>query len=112
MFRGDFMPCTNNAALEQRESRFHGIGVNVAVRIFTGMVDGLVEVLLHFVECPRINSGFIGHNDFHMTADVRVDNLAHGLRLSILRANEPQIAIALPNADNYGLVAFRTPSAS
>ena len=33
MLRGDFMPRSHNAALEQREGRFHGVGVNVAVGV-------------------------------------------------------------------------------
>src|SRR6266567_3174164 len=111
MLRRDFMPCSHNATLEKREGRFHGVSVNVAVSVLAGMIDSLVKVLLHLVECPRIDGRFIRHNDFYMTADIRVDNLAYSGRLCILSTNQPQIAIALPDADDYGLVTPRTPAA-
>src|SRR5439155_9860281 len=76
----------------------------------TGMVDSLMKILLHLVERPRIDSRFIGHNHFDVAADVGIDNLAHSLGLGILGSNEPQIAVALPDADDHGLVRFWTPS--
>src|SRR5437016_13254302 len=98
MFRRDFMPCTYNAALEQAESRFHSVCMHVAVRVLTGMVDSLVKVLLHLIECPRVDSRFIRHNHFHMASNVCIDHFADSLGLGIFGTDEPQIAIALPDA--------------
>src|SRR5438552_2277311 len=67
MFRRDFMPRAHNAALEQRESRFHGICVNIAMGVFPRVIDGLVKVLLHLVESVWIDSRFVGHNHFYMS---------------------------------------------
>ena len=39
MLRRDFMPCSHNAALEQAESRLDGVGVNVAMRVFTRVIN-------------------------------------------------------------------------
>lgn len=111
MFRGDLMPSAHNAALKKRESRFHGVRVNVAVRVFLGMVDGLVEVLLHLVQRPRVDSRFVGQNNFDVAANVRIDDIPHGLRLRILSPDQTQISIALPDADNDGLVSSWPPLA-
>src|ERR1700675_1043118 len=51
MLRRHFMPRSHNAALEQAKSRFDGIGVNVAVRVFSRVVYRLVLALLHVVQC-------------------------------------------------------------
>src|SRR5258707_1816878 len=112
MFRRDFMPRPNNAALQKRESRFHGVCVYVAMRVFPRVIDGLVQALLHFVECPRIDSGFIGHNHFHVRADISIDNFANRCGPCILSADQPQISVALTNPDNYLLDALWPPAAS
>lgn len=52
MFRRDFMPRTHNAAFEKRESRFDGIGMNVAVSVFAGVVNRLVLACRDVPECP------------------------------------------------------------
>ena len=105
------MPRSHNAALEQAESGFDGIGVNVAVRVLAGVIDRLVHAALQFVQGPRIDSGFVRHNHFDVTANVGVDNLFHGCGLGILGANHSQIAVALTNADDYRLLRSRTPTA-
>src|SRR6266478_2810508 len=111
MFRGDFMPRAYNAALEKRESRFHGVCVHVAMNVLLGVIDRLMDFFLHVIECPRIDSGFVCHNHFHVPADVGIDNLAYRVRSRIGRANQAEIAVALPNADYYGLLASCTPAA-
>src|SRR6266567_2669979 len=111
MLRRDFMPRAHNAALEQRESRFHGVCVHVTVSILAGMIDSLVKVLLHFVESVRINLGFIRHNDFDVATNVCVDDVADSFGLRIASADQTQISVALPDADDYRLLALRTPPA-
>src|SRR6266446_5944788 len=112
MFRRDFMPRSHNATLEQREGRFYGVRVNVAMRIFPRVIHGLVKIFLHLVERPRVDGRFIGHNHFHMAAHVGIDNLSYRLGLRILGADKSQIAVALPNADNHLLDALWAPAAS
>src|SRR5260370_1573932 len=112
MLRRDFMPRSHNAALEQREGGFYGISVNVAMRVLAGMVDSLVKVLLHFVERVRIDGRFIGENHFHVATNVRVDDIPHSLGLGTPCPDQPQIPVALANANDYSLVALWTPPAS
>jgi hypothetical protein len=111
MFRRDFMPRAHNAALEQRESGFYSVRMNVAVRVFPRVVNRFVLALLHVVERPRIDSGFVGQNHFHMAANIGVDNLLHGLGLRILSSNQTQIAVALSDANNYLRFVLPTPAA-
>jgi len=102
------MPRSHNAALEQRESRFYGVGVNVAVGVVLRVVNGSVKILLHLVQRPRVNSRFVRNNHFHVASDVCLDNLAHSRGLCILGMNQPEIAVALPDADDnllFGAVA-------
>src|SRR6266478_1918799 len=105
MLRRDFMPCAHNAALEQRESRFHGVSVHITVSVFLRVIDGLVKVFLHLVERPRIDSRFVGHNHFHVAPNVSVDNLADSCGLGILSMNKPKIAVTLADANNNLLLA-------
>lgn len=102
------MPCAHNAAFEQGKGRFHCVGMNVSMGIVLRVVNRAVEVLLHFVERPRINSRLVGDNHFDMAPDVRLDNLADSRGLRILGMNQPEIAVALPDADDnllFGTVA-------
>jgi hypothetical protein len=39
MLRTDFMPRSNDTALEQRECGFHGVGVDVAMRVLLGVLN-------------------------------------------------------------------------
>ena len=71
MLRVYFMPRSNDAALEQGERRFHGVRVNVAMRVLAGVVDRAMLGLLHLVQRPRIDRGFIRHNHFDMASHVR-----------------------------------------
>ena len=64
MLRINLMPRSDDATLEQRKSRFNGIGVNVAVSILAGVVDCAVLVLLNLIERPRVDARFVGHNHF------------------------------------------------
>ena len=104
------MPRSDNAALEQGERRLDGVGVNVTVRVLAGMVDRAVLFALQLVERPRVDRGFIGHNDFYAAADVSLDDFPHGVGLGIFRVNHPQIAIALSDADDDFLYATLPPA--
>src|SRR5258708_4773795 len=110
MLRRDFMPCAHNAALEKRESRFHSVCVNVAMNVLLGVIDSLVDLFLHVIECPRIDGRFIGHNHFDVASNVGVDNFAHRSRPRIGSANQAEIAVALPDADNHLRGVLGTPT--
>ena len=71
------MPRANDAALEQRKGRLDGIRMNVAMRVLSRVINRAMLVVPEFVERPRIDSQLIGHNHFHVTADVRVDDLVN-----------------------------------
>jgi hypothetical protein len=88
------MPVPTMPRLSREKARFHGICVNIAVRVVLRMVDGLVKVFLHLVQRPRVDCRFVGHNHFYAAPDVLVDNLPHGRRLRILSADQPQIPVA------------------
>src|SRR5216683_1090136 len=111
MFSADFMPRSHDSALEQAESGFHGVCVYVPMSIFPRVIDGLVKVLLHLVERPRVDSRFVRHNHFYVAPNVGVDNFTHRRGLRILSTNHAQIAVALPDADYNRYVALWTPAA-
>src|SRR5580704_140286 len=112
MLRRDFMPCAHDSTFEKAKGRFDCVGMNVPMSIFAGVVNGfMAHCSAHFVQCPRINSRFISHNDFHIFADMLADNLANGRGFGILSSDQPQIPIALANPDNNGLLALWPPAA-
>ncbi len=114
MLCADFMPCTYNAALQQGESRFHGIRMDFSfdidpVLVANGFVRSARESSLHHsfgICCP-----FIGDNYFNITADVFFDKRCQSARLSVLSMEESQIAATLTDA-NYHFFVLGTASAS
>lgn len=111
MLRADFMPRSNDAPFQEAKRRFNPIGVNIAMRVFLGMVNRLVLVLRGVFQHKRINHGFIGHNDFNVPADIRIYDVAHRLGLRILSSDQPQIPVALANPNDNLFLALLTPSA-
>ncbi len=111
MLRADFMPRSNNAALEQGKHRFHGVCVNISRYIFLRVTNGAMLFLLNLVERPRVDRGLIRHNHFYVPANIRPDNLAHRLRACIFGANQSQVSVALPDTDNHLFVRTWTPTA-
>ena len=90
MFRRDFMPRSHNATFEQRESGLDGIGMNVSMCVLAGMIDRFMHSLFQLVQGPRIDSRFVSHNHFDLTANVGagVNNLELGsLSLNGLELN-------------------------
>ena len=111
MLRRDFMPRSHNAAFEKGKSGFHGVCMDVAVRVFPRVVNRPVLALLHVVERPRINSRFVRKNNFYVAANVRIDNVSHGLGFGILGTDQAQISVTLSDANNYQFVAAWPPLA-
>ena len=81
MLRTDFMPRSNDAPLEQAESGFNGISMNVAVGVMSRVVNRAMFGALHFIQREWIDGRFVRQNYFHMTTDVCIDDFAHGFRL-------------------------------
>jgi len=102
-----FVPSADDAALEQGESRFHGICVNIAADIFFRVADGLVELLLVHRESKGIDRGFVGKDDFHIFADVFCHYFANRLRGRGIDVKQSQFTVTLADADNNLLVGAR-----
>src|SRR2546425_4176993 len=110
MLRRDFMPSSHNAALEERECRFHRVCMHIAVSVFLRVVNGLVLFFRQLIQGPRIDRGFIGHNDFHILAHMTRDDLPNGCGRGILGSDKAKFAVPLANANYYCFLALWTPS--
>jgi len=101
------MPRPNDAALQERKRGLDAVRRNVAVNInAVVMVDCEVAGVRHpsLNDCGRIRREFIRHNDVNVFRDVFLNVLRQRARLHILSLEEPQIAVALLDADNDGFV--------
>jgi len=101
------MPRASDAPLEKRESRFDGVSVNVAMHIFPRVVDSSVFFAAHRTESERIDGRFVRDNDFRVPTNVIVNDFADGIGFRIFGMDEPQIAIALANANHNLLIGAR-----
>ena len=57
------------------------------------------------------NCRFIRNNDFDMATKIGLDNLPYGIGFGVPRMDQPQITVALSNADDYLFVTPWTPAA-
>lgn len=106
MLCADLVPCSHDAALQEREGRFDCVGMNVALNIDAVLVpDGLVFFGgdSGFGHGERIGSEFIRNDHINILAHVLTDVLCHGARLRIPSMEETQIAIALADSNNHFL---------
>ena len=113
MLRADFVPRSNDAALEQRECGFDGIGVDVAIGVDAQLVtDGLVpSILSQITRRAAICFPIVREQDIDIFADIFADVLLQSSALGIRGMKEAQIAAALTDADNDFLVfVFVCPS--
>jgi hypothetical protein len=97
MLRIDFMPRAHDTALEQAERRFHGVRVDIAVRVLTNVIDSLVLSAIHVIECPRVDRRLVGQNHFDMANNVGLNDCLHCGRLRVLSANQSEVAVMLAN---------------
>lgn len=106
MLRGDFVPRADNAALEKRESRFNGVGVDVAFHVDTvAMPDRLMpSVFPQMRRRATIHPVIVRKKHVHVLADILANVLFEGSRPCIGCVKEPEIAAALTNADYDFLV--------
>ncbi len=100
------MPRTNKTALEQGECGFDRVCVNIC----SGS-DVLASTVAHSLMPSAADSFavgaavFVGHNHIHILGDVLADVLRQSSALGVLCVKEPEIAAALPDADNDLFVA-------
>ena len=102
VLRADLVPRSHDAALEQRECRLDGVGVNVALDIYTAaMIDSLVLLSLDssFDHGFGITDEIVSDHNFHVSADVFLDELRQRTGLRILSVEEPQGSAALSDSD-------------
>lgn len=95
------MPRTNDAALEQAERAFNGVGIDVSINVLPdAVIDGLVfsSCETRPLECPRIAAEIIRDDDIYIAADVLFNVLGESAASHVRRMEEAEIAAALPDA--------------
>ena len=103
MFCRDLMPRANDAALQERESRFDAVRGNVAVNIDPGaVIDCLVlrAGVSGQLNCTWVGSQIVSHNHMHVVANILSDVLGKCPLLCIFSPEEPKLSIPLLNADH------------
>ena len=105
----DLMPRAQDSALQERERRFNAIRSHVAIDVDSVLVaDRFVGrfAVAGLRQRVGVDAEFIGHNDFHICANVVLDVLRQGAALHVFRLEEPEFATALLNAKNRNLCLF------
>ena len=106
------MPRPHDAALQKRECRFDGIGVNVAHDIHAGtVVNFFVVSPLGFSHGGLVCGCIIGENDFHVLTDILADVFCECPALRISGMEEAEIAVALADAHHYFFVVHASDAA-
>ena len=77
MLRRNPMPCSHDAAFQERECGLYGVRVDVAVHVlFAAVIDSLVRLLaVVFLERPRIRRVLVRHDHVNVIGDVFLDVL-------------------------------------
>lgn len=106
------MPCSNNAALQKRESRLDRIGMNRAVEVnAVGVVDsvvfGAVDTSLH--HGLGIANEVISDDHVNVLANVVLEELDKRLGFNVASLKEPEFPATLADADHD--VLFGSPAA-
>ncbi len=96
------VPRSHDAALEQGECRFDGVGVNVSHDVHAGtVINFLVVRSLDFPHGRFVRGSVISENHFHILADILADVTCECPAFGIVRMEEAEIAVALADADHY-----------
>src|SRR5947209_4617029 len=85
MLGAESVPRSHDSALEKRECRFDGVGVNVPHDIdAAAMLDSLVVLVSSLLNGYRIRGCVVGHNHIYIFADIFADELRQcsGLRIA------------------------------
>lgn len=104
----DAMPCSDDAALQERESILDRVCMDVAVNVDLGLVFDRFVLLgqRESFHGRGVCVKFIGHDHVNIGTHVFSNELRQGAGLRILRVEEPQVAATLPDTDYDLLGAF------
>src|ERR1039457_3942090 len=108
MLCADFVPRSYDSALEQRESGFDGVRVNVSAKanvLFAGVINRLMP---HPADSVLVGRKFVGDDHFNVLADVLSDVLCKRSPAGVRGVEETALAAALADADHglFGLVSL------
>jgi hypothetical protein len=108
MLGRDAMPRSQDAALQQGERRFDGVGMDVSVYVNLSLV--LNRLMLwskgRTFESSGVGIQFICHYDFNIFAHIVSDVLRQCSCFDVLRVEESEFATALPNANHDLLIGI------
>lgn len=110
MLGANFVPASRDAAFQERECRFNGIGVNVRSApdvFFFPVIHFLVPMIADSLSVRR---QFIGDNHVHVLGDIFFDVLCERTNFRVLGMEEAKIAVALADADDYFFVGALLPA--
>ena len=65
----DFVPCSDNAAFQERKGALHGVGVNLSHDVdTTAVIDSLVLLGINLSLCDRrrVDIQVVGNDSFHI----------------------------------------------
>jgi len=100
MLGADLVPCSDDAALQERERGFNGVRVNVGSKpnILPGaVVNGFVS---DFSGSLSVSPQFVSNQDFHVLAEVLLNESRQRAALGISGMEETQITATLPDTDH------------
>src|ERR1035441_5629101 len=109
VLRADAVPSSNDSALQQRESRFNGVGMNVGSKadiLFRAVIHGLMPSL---ADRLAIGAVFVSHYHVNILRNVLLNVPCQSAALGIFRMEEPHIPAALANTNDDELVAVAEP---
>lgn len=100
MFRAQAMPGSHDAALQERESRFDSVGVNVSHDVHARTVlNGFVHSTSTLLDRYGVRGSIVRENYVHILRDVLADVPCQRSGLRIVGMEEAEIAVALANPD-------------
>lgn len=106
MFRADLMPCTDDAALQQREGRLNRVGVDDTAHITPIEVSNRLVPLAERVSHNGVRAVVVRDEQFYIVANVFAHELAQRLCRHALGAEEPERPATLPDRQ-HGLLVLR-----
>jgi hypothetical protein len=114
MLGANLVPRSHYSALEQGESGFDSVGVNVALDVDVELVANrlVASLFTKLLCCASVASPIVGIQNFDIFAQVFPNVLFESSALCILGVKEAEIAATLPYADYDFLVIVRSGVAS
>jgi len=102
------MPRPHDSALQQREGRFDGVGMNVSDNVdLLAVIDRLMAALeVVGLHCALISRVVVCNDHVHIGADIFSDVPCECSRLHIVSVEEAKVATTLTDANNNLLFSF------